>query len=153
MDRFKPNQIKRWLFLIAGLIITLHFLNFKSKDYLIKLSSQRIERLFQILHDKEKNFSQLMNHLGLFMFENLINGKEDLAFKGYEHDRDRFLEVVENRVRVSDIFINYLVNLSDFYSFKNPRNYIKRYTFNEVSKLLFAKKTHDIYLFLETNKD
>lgn len=109
-------------------------ISFNSDAYLIKLTSLRIERLFKILLEKEKNFTELMNHLGLVMFENLIDGKQDSAFKGYENDRDLFLKVVDNRVRVTNSFMNYLFNLSEFYSFKNPRNHIKRSTFKWVSK-------------------
>lgn len=107
--------------------------NLNSGAYLNKLTSQRIERLFKVLLDKEKDFAELMNHLGLIMFENLINGKQDSAFKGYEKDRDLFLKVSDNRVKVTTSFMNYLSNLSEFYSFKHPRTLIKKYTFKGVS--------------------
>ena len=114
-------------------------ISFNSDAYLVEITSLRIERLFKILLEKEKNFTEFMNHLGLVMFENLVDGKQDSAFKGYENDRDLFLKVVDNRVRVTNSFMNYLFNLSEFYSFKNPRNHIKRSTFKGVSKFSFVK--------------
>lgn len=124
-------------------------ISFNSDAYLVELTSLRIERLFKILLEKEKNFTELMNRLGLVMFENLVDDKQDSSFKGYENERDLFLKVVDNRVRVTNSFMNYLFNLSEFYSFKNPRNHIKRSTFKGVSKFSFLKNPCQ-FLFKKT---
>lgn len=105
--------------------------NVSSKNnYQMELSKERINRLITKLIEKEKTYSQVMRHLGLIMLEDMVNGKEDPAMKGYEYERDNFLNVFNGRVTATDGFIDYLYNLSEFYIYKNPRTNIQKFEFN-----------------------
>lgn len=94
--------------------------------YILDISKERINKLFDILHDKEKLFSGVFKSLGLIVFDNLISGNDEPALKDYSREKERFLKVVDNRVTVTDEFVSYLHNLSDYYSFEHPRNTVKR---------------------------
>lgn len=102
----------------------------KADAYYIELTKKRIERLINKLLEKEKIFSKEMKQLGLIMFENLIEDKDN---KKEKDEQSEFLKVDGNLLTITENFIKYLHNLSDFYSFKNPRNNIKKLKFNTVT--------------------
>lgn len=108
-----------------------HKLSSSSSKYILDISKERINKLFDILHDKEKLFSGVFKSLGLIVFDNLISGNDEPALKDFSREKERFLKVVDNRVTVTDEFVSYLHNLSDYYSFEHPRNTVKRSKLSE----------------------
>jgi hypothetical protein len=96
----------------------------KSNESLIlDLSADRLNKLFDILHDKERKYSSVMKNLQLFMFEDLVSSnnkpKANDEQKMFPNETSEFLKVLGNRVRVTNKYLNYLNNITEFYSFKS----------------------------------
>lgn len=87
----------------------------------ISVSARRMNSLFAILLEKEKRYKSAMENLGLVLFENMINGKQDSALEKFPDETKKFLKIEDNRVKVTDEFISFLHNISDFYTFKRPK--------------------------------
>jgi hypothetical protein len=113
---YLPNSLRK-----TGLLIEfkLHVRAFNESyrahdAYLVDISAQRLNKLLDILHEKEKTLGWAMRHLGLLMFDNITQ------------DTDGFLTRVDQHVRVTDPFLRYLHNITDFYVLKRRRNVIQK---------------------------
>jgi hypothetical protein len=102
------------------------------KSYQIEISSERINKLFDILYEKEKKYASVMKSLGILLFENLIGNAPDAALENFSKERSDFLKIVDSRVRITEKFLVHLYNLSDFYSFNNERDIITRRKIDKV---------------------
>jgi hypothetical protein len=103
-------------------------------EYIMDVSALRINKLFDILSEKEKNYKPVLASLNVLMFENLINEKEDAALADFAYQKKQFLKVVDKKVSVTNEFVEFLTNMSNYYTYKRPRNKIEKYTVIEVSK-------------------
>jgi hypothetical protein len=105
-----------------------------SNDYILNISSTRLNKLFDILNQKEneKNNYLLQNKLGLISFKDLISSKADLSANYFSNEIKNYLKVVDDRVMVNDNFIEYLYDISNHFSIQNPRNTVNRAQFSEV---------------------
>ena len=112
------------------------------KQYSPPINKQRLNRLFQILQTNENKFSSIFNHLKVFLFKDLIytnlvflneNKNEYQIYLPFQTEIRKYLTIVNKQVEVNDLFLNYLNNLSDFYSFQNEkRDSIVYRNFNKV---------------------
>lgn len=93
-----------------------------NSKYIQEISADRINRLFNILLDKETRFEKAFKELDVLLFKNLINKNPMPAFKNFTEEIDKYLTVTDNRVTVTDEFVKYLNDLSDEHSFRNPRD-------------------------------
>ena len=101
------------------------------------LSSDRINQLFQVLQSKEKEYGLKLSDLGVVAFKQLV--KDKLSFSGnqaktspftvYRDEAKSFLEINQDKLTASNGFVDYLRNVSNFYSFNSS----------------FKKMTHEPY--------
>lgn len=139
MLHFRKIKFLQFILITAIFLISLNFvikLSINSYDqkndrindeYIMEVSAQRINRLFDILLEKEKQYNSVMKDLGLILFENLINEKGDSTLGKFPNEVKKFLKITNNRVRVNNKFIRFLHNISYFYTFKQPRIEIKKF--------------------------
>ena len=104
-----------------------------TEKYIIKIGAPRINRLFKILLEKEKNLGQVLSNLNLISFRDLIEAsdKNKNASKNnskvlYETEIAKYLRVEKSRVVATDEFIVYLNAQSDQHSFSRSRNTFKK---------------------------
>lgn len=109
---------------------------FYANEYALELSTQRINKLFAILHEKEKNLNDVFSKLGILMFENLINGKEDLTLDQFEQEKKQYLKIVDDKIEVTKEFIDYLYSISNNHSYIKPRNNVMKYELVRTDNLI-----------------
>ena len=91
--------------------------------FLIELSETRLNRLFGILHKKEKAFKQSLEDLQVLSFSDLINegiNNSNLKF-GIKNDIVKYIEIQNQEIKVKKKFVADLINKSIFYSFEKSR--------------------------------
>ena len=95
----------------------------KKKKYIFDMeSSDRINRLLDIIYEKEKHIEPTLRSLDLLVFEDLIQNKHDSlpsSFKTFSRELDDYLEVVEDKVQITQKFVKFLSEQSDNHSFKH----------------------------------
>jgi hypothetical protein len=98
----------------------------------------RINKLFDVLFEKEKRYKSVLSSLNVLLFENLVNEKEDASLMDFANEAKLFLKVLDKRVTVTNEFnyYNYQTNMSNYYTYKNPRDKIKKYAVIEVIKII-----------------
>jgi hypothetical protein len=99
-----------------------------NNKYVFELTTERIDQFFEILHEKEKKFSTVLNKLNVLMFENLVNGKSDPALVGFDREINEYFRVVEQKVEVTNEFVDFLYSISNTHSFIKPRNNVPKFT-------------------------
>ena len=105
----------------------------KSEDNLINIEKNKINRLFEILLDKEKDFSLVFEELNVVSFKNLITQKGSTHLELYQKEVNKYLKIENENIVVTDDFINYLVYQSEKYlQFNSMRTNITR---NNVTKV------------------
>lgn len=99
-----------------------------SKAYILEISTRRINKLFDILHDKEKLYREILAFLDVMIFENDINGKNDQpVWENIISEKSRYLKVVDNRIRATEEFVGYLYNVSNINLQRYSQKHAKRY--------------------------
>ncbi len=90
-----------------------------SKNYINSVDALRINKLFKLLKEKEKNLAPILDALKIVSFEKFIESpdSDELA---------KYLTIQDNQVVVTDNFLNYLLAKSDLHSFQNARNNVKK---------------------------
>ena len=108
--------------------------NFEKNEtkYIFPIEANRINKLFRILIDKEKDYVTVLDKLELPSFQKIKNNEKIKNFK-YNY----YSKVINNNVVASDKFLNYLNNLSDIYSF-NPRKNVLRLKILDDVRLLIS---------------
>lgn len=101
--------------------------------YLMKINEERINRLFDILHDSEPRYASILNELKLISFSNLVENKPDDAAYTYQEELKRFTVLNNNRVRVTKEFIDHLDHQSALYSFIKQRDNVVKAQVKDVS--------------------
>lgn len=136
-NRVSLNSLKRCLICTCVLIFCIYCFSLSTpdtgdidhgsldtsvKEFRLEISKTRLNRLVKVLESKET-----LSHkrLGLISFKDLktyfsSNSSLDPSLASFKSDIDKYLELKSN-VEVTDTFVNHLVNLSNFYSFKKPR--------------------------------
>jgi len=102
-----------------------------SNSYIFNMTSpHRLNRLFDIILEREKYIEHTLRQLEILVFQDLINDNHQAlpsSFKGYNREIKDFLQVLDKKIRVTSKFLEYLNSQSDFHSFQNPRkNILKR---------------------------
>lgn len=105
--------------------------------YLIKPSTFRLNKLFDILQFKERTYQDLDDKLKLISFNELIQYKNknysgDHLVNLYKEEIGLFLKISQRRnqkeftheLQASSEFIDYLLNKSNKHTFNNPRTKI-----------------------------
>ena len=112
----------------------------KNKYIFNMISPKRLNKLFNIIHEKEKRIQHVLRKLNLLIFDDVIKNSYiknllDLPFlqQHFNSEIKDFLQVIDNKIEVTDKFIDYLSNQSDYYTFHNPRIDILKEKINDVS--------------------
>jgi hypothetical protein len=103
----------------------------KDHKYIIDMSSpNRLNKLFDIIHEKERKIELALRNLELLVFEDLISDNQlalPPSFKDFNSEIKDFLQVVDKKVQATPKFMQYLNFQSDLHTFQNPRkNILKR---------------------------
>ena len=120
--------------------------NLTSKDdkYIFDMaSSSRLNRLFDILYAKEKHIEPTLRSLDLVVFEDLIQNKLDAlpeSFREFSNEIDTYLDVVDQKVRVTPEFVDFLYEQSNYNTFAHPRKNIEKKRITEVSSRLLKTR-------------
>lgn len=115
-----------------------------NRPFVNEISETRLNRLFEILKTTENKYfnneanQRLSKRLGLISFKQIRDLKEtnwtslnniDSSFfdyKRFKNEIDGYLSLSENdknnNIKVTDTFVKYLLNNSNYYSYKNPRD-------------------------------
>ena len=112
-----------------------------TNDYLMNISINRINRLFDILYLKENetdNYS-ILNKLGLITFKDLLKSKDNdnLQDSQFADEIKKYLKIDDSRISATDNFVEYLYEISNRYSFQNPRDNVNKAQFTDVFKFQF----------------
>ena len=105
-----------------------------TNDYLMNISINRINRLFDILYLKENetdNYS-ILNKLGLISFKDLLN--DNLQDSQFDDEIKKYLKIDDSRISATDNFVEYLYEISNRYSFQYPRDNVNKAQFTDVLK-------------------
>jgi len=111
----------------------------RAEKYLFKIDSERINRLFRILKEKENKYGQVLTNLNLISFSDLVSLDKNKNFSSnnsqtfFNVEIGKYLHVENNNVEVTNEFIAYLNAKSDQHSFTKPRNQIKKAKITEVN--------------------
>jgi hypothetical protein len=92
-------------------------------------SPHRLNKLFDLVYEKEKKIEPVLRKLGLVVFDDLINDKLSLlplSFNEFRTEIPSFLQIVDRKVKATPKFIQFLNEQSNFYSFANPRKNVER---------------------------
>ena len=103
-----------------------------TNDYLMNISINRINRLFDILYLKENetdNYS-ILNKLGLITFKDLLN--DNLQDSQFDDEIKKYLKIDDSRISATDNFVEYLYEISNRYSFQYPRDNVNKAQFTDV---------------------
>ena len=103
-----------------------------TNDYLMNISINRINRLFDILYLKENetdNYS-ILNKLGLISFKDLLN--DNLQDSQFDDEIKKYLKIDDSRISATDNFVEYLYEISNRYSFQYPRDNVNKAQFTDV---------------------
>jgi hypothetical protein len=92
--------------------------------YALDISSERMNRLFDILYEKEKKYGEIFDELNVASFQRLIDGRgdQDKSLIKFKEERDKFLKVENGKVRTTEKFLDFLHEKSDMHTFDNPRD-------------------------------
>jgi len=113
----------------------------KADKYIFDMTSpKRLNKLFDIIYEKEKKIEQILRKLKLVVFSDLVNYIDNgnrltpsPFYKAFDSEIKEFLQVIEKRVRVTSKFVEYLYNQSELHTFYNPRKSILKQKINNVS--------------------
>jgi len=99
--------------------------------YIFDMSTpNRLNKLFDIIYEKERKIELTLRKLELLVFEDLISDNQlalPPSFKDFNSEIKDFLKVVDKKVQASPKFMQYLNFQSDLHTFQNPRkNILKR---------------------------
>ena len=116
-------------------------------DYIFPIEANRINKLFRILINKEKDYITVLDKLELPSFQKIKNNEK---IKNFEYND--YLKVINNNLVATDKFVSYLNNLSDIHSF-NPRKNVLRSKILDVRLLIsILFKIIINYLFFQKEK-
>jgi hypothetical protein len=123
---------------------SIEFLNKSSityeTKYALKINTARLNRLFDILLEKERVFEEIFQDLSVISFRKLVDGRADSdeTLSKFNQERERFLQVDNGKVTATEDFISYLKEMSNKHSFVNPRNYVTKSKIIEVLSIFFS---------------
>ncbi len=93
------------------------------RKYYMNINSSKIDRLFDILKQKEHNHKTIFDKLNIISFEKLINDSDNSSLKDNENSKIRtysddiekylIIDKIERKVKSSQNFERYLMQLSD----------------------------------------
>lgn len=110
-----------------------------NSSYINNVDSVRINKLFRILQEKEKNYRPIIKDLKLLSFE-------DIALKNDQKDR---FKVNNGQVEITEELVTFLRKQSDFNSFGYSRTKIDPAKITEVQMIQIGIDLNKIsYLFL-----
>ncbi len=89
---------------------------FREDDYLNEISVQRINKLLQVLKEKEAVYKDIFKDFDLVSFSDFINKNE------ISSEFNEFIELKNNNVVASDYFVNYLKTISHIQTERNNKN-------------------------------
>lgn len=122
-----------------------------SSAYILDISTERINKLFDILHEKEKLYGEILVSLDLLIFENLISGENDkTVFKNFSSEKNRYLKVVDNRIRATEEFVEYLYNVSSIYPPRYLQKHVKRVKMTDDLPVIVTASDSKYYGALQT---
>ena len=101
--------------------------SFTKNEYSLELSTQRINKLFDILLEKEKKFLPVLTKLNVLIFDNLINGNKQAFDVEFNQEKKEYLKIVNSKVEITDKFIEYLYSISNKHSLFEPRKNISKF--------------------------
>ena len=108
-----------------------------SGRYMQEITAERLNRLFDIIMEKEKVYGPILKGLGVASFQDLVDGKPVPALDRFAGQRDEFLAVENGRVRATDKLIAYLLRQSEKHSFESPREFVEKARVEKVSLFFF----------------
>jgi hypothetical protein len=131
----------------------------QEEKYLIKINSERINKLFQILYAKENLYGNILNNLKLISFSSLINKKyENISnnktnntsysipnYNEFNKEIKKYLEIDKKKILAKPEFVQFLLDKSDKYSFNQPRNNVKKAKIKEENKPVFVTAANSDY--------
>jgi hypothetical protein len=116
-------------------------------DYIFPIEANRINKLFRILIDKEKDYVTILDKLELPSFQKIIKNEK---INNFEYND--YLKVINTNLVATDKFVSFLNNLSDIHSF-NPRKNVLRSKILDVGLLISILFRIIInYLFFQKEK-
>jgi hypothetical protein len=104
--------------------------------YALDVTPERINRLFDILYQKERVYSEIFDELEVASFQKLIDGQGDAdkALTKFKLEREKLLKVEAGKVRATEKFLDYLHEKSDLYTFDSPRDEVVKAKVEKVIK-------------------
>lgn len=104
----------------------MYFVNYTDNNeiFVNNINSTRINRLLKILLEKEARYYEILNDLKLPLFSKLIDEHNDYYYyKQYKYEIDNYLQSSKDNLCANDKFVQYLYNLSFYYSFNESSDY------------------------------
>ncbi len=116
--------------------------------YANNVTVERLNRLFDILLEREKVYGHVLDELHVASFQQLIDGdfNSDKALAEFKDEQENFLKIENGKVTAAEKFIEFLIAKSDFYSFDSPRDFVFKAKIDKVKKITIS------YLVFSTEK-
>ena len=118
------NYERHYEFVVENTII-------EEDRFLIELSTKRLNKLFKILHEKEKEFKHSLDELRVLSFSDLIKKRlndSNIKFE-LKNDVEKYIEIENNEVKAKRQLSVYLSKLSKLYSFNYSSHPIRKQNF------------------------
>lgn len=120
----------------------------KLKTFRLEIQANRLNNLFRILENKELDFLNLDKALNLPSFDRIKqflktnnSNQNDINIGFYQDEIRIYLKLSSNlnNLQVTNQFVEYLTNKSEYYSFNHPRQTLEKYGL-KVNFIFFEKK-------------
>lgn len=106
--------------------------SFTSNDFIMELSKNRLKKLFKILLEKEKTYSDILNGFDLISFSDL----KKQVYRNYQQEIKKYLSVENDQIDATDSFVEHInqmsINRSFIYSDQRLRKLVPK-TLNPVN--------------------
>ena len=119
-------------FILQPVKSNITFVPDNSDKYILKISKERINKLFKKLHEKEKVYTTVLDKLDLLSFDKLKEKNDQNYFSHFKDEINDYLKINGDSVEVTDSFIEYLYKKSDQHTFKTPRNHVNQAKISKV---------------------
>ena len=119
---------------VMKLKITANKTIYNKDDYILKLSKERLNKLFKVLHGKESVYNDILKDFNLISFTNLLNKTEPDEY--YNYEINKYLTKNNNEIEATDAFIDHLYKMSHikiFINNTNPNRNLLKKSMNKVT--------------------
>jgi hypothetical protein len=102
--------------------------NHVDPKYALDISLTRMNRLFDILYEKEQIYKEILDDLQVASFKKMVDPKEgaDKVMADFTGEKDKYLRIDGGKVRATQQLIDDLHDKSKMHTFEKPRDNVAK---------------------------